>query len=82
LRGRFATLRPPGDRFAAAVSLRRALSRDQPVTSTTWSRISPLFFFEAFPYALANLVVISARDVIDSPLSMPHDGHRFAGILA
>jgi hypothetical protein len=40
-----------------------------------------LSFFEAFPYALANLVVISARDDIDSPLSMPHDGHHFAGIL-
>jgi hypothetical protein len=24
--------------------------------------------------------VISARDDIDSPLSMPHDDHRFAGI--
>jgi hypothetical protein len=77
-----ATLRPePGGRFAAAVSLRRALSRDQPVTSTTWSRICPLSFFEVFTYALAYLVVISARDVIDNPLSMPHDGHQFAGIL-
>ncbi|OOK66246.1 hypothetical protein BZL29_7674 [Mycobacterium kansasii] len=63
------------------MSLRRALSRDQPVTSTTWSRICPLLFFEAFTYALANLVVISARDVIDNPHSMPDDGHRFAGIL-
>jgi hypothetical protein len=32
-----------------------------------------LFFLQAFPYALANLVVTSARDLIDSPLSMPHD---------
>jgi hypothetical protein len=82
LRGRFALLRPdPGGRIAAAVSLRRALSRDHPVTSTTWSRTFPLSFFAAYTYALANLVVISARDVIDNPLSMPHDGHRFAGIL-
>ncbi|WP_343602947.1 hypothetical protein [Mycobacterium sp.] len=36
-------------------------------------------FFDAFPYALAYFVVISARDVIDNPLSMPDDGHRFAG---
>jgi len=82
LRGRFAQLRPdPGDRLAAAASRRRALSRDHPVTSTTWSRTFPLSFFAAFTYALAYLVVISARDDIDSPLSMPDEGHRFAGIL-
>ncbi len=70
----------PGGRLAAAVSRRRALSRDQPVTATTSSRILPLSFFDAFAYALAYLVVISARDAIDNPLFMPHDGHRFAGI--
>jgi hypothetical protein len=30
---------------------------------------------------LANLLVISARDEIDSPLPMPDDNHHFAGIL-
>jgi hypothetical protein len=29
---------------------------------------------------LANLAVISARDDIDSPLPMPGEDHRFAGI--
>ena len=77
-----ATLRPePGGRLAAAVSRRRALSRDQPVTVDHLVQNLPLFFFEAFTYALAYLVVISARDAIDNPLSMPHDGHHFAGIL-
>ncbi|WP_279637768.1 hypothetical protein [Mycobacterium innocens] len=38
-------------------------------------------FFEAFTYDLANLAVISARDVIDNPLPMPHNSHHFAGIL-
>jgi len=40
LRGHFATLRTGrGGRFAAADSLRRILSRGQPVTSIAWSRI-------------------------------------------
>jgi hypothetical protein len=30
---------------------------------------------------LAYLLVISAREATDNPLSMPHDGRRFAGIL-
>jgi hypothetical protein len=29
---------------------------------------------------LAYLVLISARDAIDNPLSMPQHGHRYAGI--
>ena len=70
--------RPGG--LAAAVNRRRALSRDQPVTSTTSSRIRPLSFFAAFTYALAYLAVISARDGIDNPLPMPHHAHRYAGI--
>ena len=70
-----------GGQCGADVNRRRALSRDQPVHSTTWSRICPLAFFEAFTYALAYLVVTSARVDIDNPLSMPHDGHHFAGIL-
>ncbi|MGL5826435.1 MAG: hypothetical protein ACRCYU_16730 [Nocardioides sp.] len=74
-------MRPaPGGRAAAAASRRRALSRDQPVTSTTWSRIWPLSFFEAFAYALAYSVVTSARDVIDNSLLIPEHAHRFAGI--
>ena len=80
--------RPRGDRAgrgpagccAAATSRRRALSRDQPVTDTTSSSTRPLSFFAAFTYALAYLVVTSARDVIDNPLLMPHDAHRYAGI--
>jgi hypothetical protein len=51
------------------------------VTVTTRPRIWPLSFFEDFTYALANFAVISARDGIDSPLSMPVEDHRFAGIL-
>ncbi len=74
------SVRSPAACFAAAISRRRALSRDQPVTETTSSRIRPLSFFAAFTYALAYLVVISARDVIDNPLFMPHDAHRYAGI--
>ena len=78
--GLFATTRPaPGGRFEAATRRRRALSRDQPVTSTTASRTRPLSFFEALAYALAYFVVTSARDVIDNPLLMPHHAHRFAG---
>lgn len=81
LRGRFATCRPaPGGCFAAATSRRRALSRDQPVTSTTWSSTRPLSYLLALAYALAYLLVISARDAIDSPLLMPAHVHRFAGI--
>ena len=77
----FATcLPPPGGRFAAEVSRRRALSLDQPVTPTTWPRIWPLSFFEAFKYTFAYLVVTSARDVIDNPFLMPEDAHRYAGI--
>src|SRR5664279_1465452 len=77
----FATcLPPPGGRFAASASRRRALSRDQPVTPITSSRIRPLSFFEAFAYALAYLVVTSARDDIDNSFPMPDNAHRFAGI--
>ncbi len=80
-RGRFATCRPtPGGRAAAATSRRLALSRDHPVTSTTWSRTRPLSFFAARAYALAYLLVTSARDVIDNSLLMPRHAHRFAGI--
>jgi len=56
------------------------LSRDQPVTATISFGIRPLVGVSAALTALAYLVVISARDVIDSPLSMPHDTHRYAGI--
>ena len=81
LRGRVATCRPaPGGRCAALVSRRRALSRDQPVTDTTSSRIRPFVRLSEALNALAYLVVISARDVIDNPLLMPHDAHRYAGI--
>ncbi len=73
------TLPAPGGRCAALVSRRRALSRDQPVTDTTSSRIRPLSLSAALN-ALAYLVVISARDVIDNPLHMPHDAYRYAGI--
>jgi hypothetical protein len=36
-----------------------------------WPRIRPLSFLEAFTYALAYLLVTSARDVIDNPFLMP-----------
>jgi hypothetical protein len=64
---------------AAAASRRRALSRDQPVTATTSSSSRPRSFFDAARYALAYLVVISARAFIDNPPSMPAKRHRFAG---
>jgi hypothetical protein len=48
------------------VSLRLALSLDQPVMSTTWSRISDFPFLDALAYPVAYLLVISARDFIDS----------------
>jgi hypothetical protein len=35
---------------------------------------------DAITYAWAYLAVISARDVIDNPLLMPHHAHRHAGI--
>ena len=35
----------------------------------------------SLPYAFANLVVISARDFIDNPISIPRVDHRFAGIF-
>jgi len=35
----------------------------------------------AFAYDLAYLLVISTRDDIDNPLSMPGERHHFAGIL-
>ena len=57
----------------------RALSRDQPVTATTSSSSLPLSFFDALAYALANFVVISARDPIDSPLLTPTRGSPFRG---
>ncbi|CKN79182.1 Uncharacterised protein [Mycobacterium tuberculosis] len=37
--------------------------------------------FKACTYALAYLLVTSARDLIDNPLPMPHDGHHVAGIF-
>lgn len=67
----------PGDRSAAATRRRRALSRDHPVRPRP-ARTLPLSFFEAFAYALAYLVVTSAREVIDSSLLMPDQGYRFA----
>ena len=78
--GQVVTIMSPGGRFAAEVSRRRALSRDQPVTPTTWPRIRPLSFFEALTYTLAYLVVTSARDIIDNPFLMPDNAHRYAGI--
>ena len=36
--------------------------------------------FAAFTYALAYLVVTSAREFIDSSFSMPNNDHRYAGI--
>ena len=81
LRGRVATERPaPGGLCAALVSRRRALSRDQPVTDTTSSRIRPFVRLSAAWNDRAYLVVISARDVIDNPLFMPYHAHRYAGI--
>ena len=71
LRGRGDARPAPGAVLAAAVSRRRALSRDQPVTSTTASRIRPLSCFAALAYAFAYFVVTSARDRIDNPLPMP-----------
>ena len=40
-----------------------------------------LVLLRAFTYALAYLVVISARDDIDNPLPMPDESHHFAGIF-
>ena len=70
---------PAGPVLAAATSLRRALSRLQPVTATTSSNIRPLSCLEALAYALAYLIVISARDFIDNPLPIPK-GYGLAGI--
>jgi hypothetical protein len=79
--GPLATCRPaPGGRCAAPVSRRRALSRDQPVTDVTSSRMRPFVRLSAALNALADLVVTSARDIIDNPLLMPHDARRYAGI--
>ena len=68
-------LRDPVSPSRAAGSLlqktrrRRALSRDQPVTSTTASNTRALVLLRGLRnYALAYLVVTSARDVIDNPL--------------
>ena len=76
----------PAATSPASVSRRRALSRDQPVTETTSSRIWPRTFFPALTYVLAYRVVTSARDLIDSPPSMSQGGTqqppRFAGILS
>ena len=36
--------------------------------------------FAAFTYALAYLVVTSAREFIDNSFSMPNNDHRYAGI--
>src|SRR5699024_394916 len=80
--GRVATLRPrPGGCLAAAVRRRLALSRDQPVTATTWSSNAPLSFFDAWAYCLANFVVTSAREAIVSSLPMPSYCPRVAGIF-
>ena len=73
-------LPPPGGRFAAAVSRRRALSRDHRVTPTTSPRIRPLSFLEAFTYTVAYLVVTSARDIIENSFPMPDNADRYAGI--
>jgi hypothetical protein len=56
------------------------LSRDQPVTATTSSNSRPRSFFDAALYALAYLLVISAREVIDNSLLIPAQRHGFAGI--
>jgi len=56
------------------------LSRDQPVTDVTSSRMRPFVRLSAALNALADLVVTSARDIIDNPLLMPHDARRYAGI--
>ncbi len=73
-------LPPPGGRFAAAHSRRRALSLDHPFTPTTSSRIRPLSPFPAFTYVLAYFDVTSAREFIDSSVSLPNNDHRYAGI--
>lgn len=69
---------------SVAINHRRALSRDQTVTSNTQSEIWPQSFFpmvEAFTYTLANLAVTSVSDVVDSllPTPMPHDEYLFEG---
>lgn len=73
------TVNRPGS-CLAAMSRRRALSRDQPVTPTTSSNNRPRPFFDAAFYAFACLLVISAREVIDNPSSCPAQRHGFAGI--
>lgn len=60
LRGRLATSRPRPGATTACIKRLRALSRDQPVTSTTWSRMRPLSFLPALRYLPAYLLVISA----------------------
>jgi len=57
---------------------RRADHRYTPATPPTVKSL--LSFLEACTYALAYLVVTSARDIIDNPLLMPHHARRFAGI--
>lgn len=42
----------------------------------------PLSFFDAFAHALACLLVIFARDLIDNAPPMPQRHHRFAGQLS
>jgi hypothetical protein len=51
------------------------LSRDQPVTATTSSRIQPLSFLRAVLYRCANRSVISAFICIESFFLMPIKRH-------
>ena len=69
----------PGGRLAAATRRRRALSRLQPVTAQTSSRIRPLSFFDALVYALAYFPVISALACTRQPTSHAHHGPQLRG---
>jgi hypothetical protein len=61
----------PGGADALALSRLRALSRDQPVSSHTVSRISPFSFLDALAYASAYLRVISALPAIENSFPIP-----------
>ena len=69
---RSADFRRPGGRLAAATKRRRALSRLQPVTAQTSSRIHPLSFFDALVHTLAYFPVISTLACTRQPTSQAH----------
>lgn len=63
-------------RIRALCSWRRALARDQPISATNWSKISPRPYFEAQKDSAASFFVIFLRADFRQPITHPSNTPR------